>query len=110
MRFTFAMRGPFPTFPLIAVVVPHSLFNSLDCLIGGFLTLQHNEVRDLAADCLKEARFPGVTTEPELQILTGESFKLKSTNRDEDARSDVKCVGFWRRLRQPYFDIKVLAP
>ena len=71
-----------------------SVQHSLDCLLGGFRTLQHNEVRDLVADCLREARFPGVEVEPQLQPLSGESFKLKTTNTDEDARSDVKCVGF----------------
>ena len=67
--------------------------HSLDCLLGGLRTLQHNEVRDLVADCLREARFPRVEVEPQLQPLSGESFKLKSTNTDDDARSDVKCVG-----------------
>jgi len=87
-----------------------SLQHSLDCLIGGFRTLQHNEVRDLVADCLKEAHFSGVETEPELQELQGESFKLKSANKDDEARSDVKCIGFWTRMRQAYFDIKVVSP
>jgi len=90
-----------------------STLHSLDCLIGGYRTLQHNEVRDLVADCLKEARFPGVETEPLLQTLSKpekEAFKLKSANTEDDARSDVKCVGFWSRLRQAYFDIKVVSP
>ena len=87
-----------------------SLQHSLDCLIGGYRTLQHNEVRDLVADCLKEARFAGVETEPTLQMIAGESFKLKSANKEDDARSDVKCVGFWSRMRQAYFDIKVVSP
>ena len=70
-------------------------------------------MRDLVADCLKEARFPGVETEPQLQVLSKtekEAFKLKSVNKEDDARSDVKCVGFWSRLRQAYFDIKVVSP
>ena len=49
-------------------------------------------------------------TEPQLQPLSGESFRLKSANKEEEARSDVKCVGFWRKLRQAYFDIKVVSP
>ena len=87
-----------------------SLQHSLDCLIGGYRTLQHNEVRDLVADCLKEARFAGVETEPTLQMIAGESFKLKSANKEDDARSDVKCIGFWSRMRQAYFDLKVVSP
>ena len=49
-------------------------------------------------------------TEPLLQALSGESFRLKSANKEEEARSDVKCVGFWRKMRQAYFDIKVISP
>jgi len=68
----------------------------------------HNEVRDLVAECLREAKYPGVEIEPQLQPLSGESFKLKSTNLDDEASSDVKCLGFWRRLRQAFFDCKVM--
>ena len=84
--------------------------HSLDCPIGGYRSLQHNEVRDLVAECLKEARYKAVETEPMLQPLSGESFKLKSANKEEDARSDVKCVGFWRGMRQAYFERKVVSP
>src|ERR1700749_3491471 len=71
-------------------------------IVFGYRTLQHSEVRDLVAECLREAHYPGVELEPQLQPLSGESFKLKSANEEDDARSDVKCVGFWR---QAFFDI-----
>ena len=67
-------------------------------------------MRDLFAECLREAKFHAVETEPTLQSLSGEAFKFKSTNKDDDARSDVKCLGFWRKMRQAYFDIKVVSP
>ena len=84
--------------------------HSLDCNLGGYRGFQHNEVRDLVAECLRETRFRAVETEPQLQPLSGESFRLKSANKEEEARSDVKCVGFWRGMRQAYFDIKVVSP
>lgn len=87
-----------------------SVEHSLDCKLGGYRTLQHNEVRDLFAECLREGKFQGVETEPILQPLSGESFKFKSANKDDDARSDVKCLGFWRKMRQAYFDVKVVSP
>ena len=46
-----------------------SLQHALDCGIGGYRTRQHNEIRDLVAECLKEAHFSGVETEPPLQPL-----------------------------------------
>ena len=107
MQFTCDTGGPSS---LSQCGAPFSVQHSLDCLLGGFRTLQHNEVRDLFAECLREAHFHSVETEPQLQALSGEVFELKSANKDDDARSDVKCLGFWRKMRQAYFDIKVVSP
>ena len=51
-----------------------------------------------------------VEPEPALQKLTGEGFKYKSANKEDDARSDLKVTGFWRNMRQAYFDVKVVSP
>ena len=48
--------------------------------------------------------------EPKLQPLRGETFEYKSANKDEDARSGIKCNGFWKHMRQAYFDIRVVTP
>jgi len=72
-----------------------SLQHALDCQTGGYRTLQHDEVKQVVAELLKEAHFAGVEIEPRLQPLSGESFLLKSVNKDDEARSDVKCLGFW---------------
>ena len=90
-----------------------SAFNvqhALDCKLGGFRILQHNEVRDTIAQVMREAGHAAVTIEPELQPLEGEVFDYKSANKENDARSDIKCCGFWSNLRQAYFDIKVVSP
>jgi len=42
--------------------------------------------------------------------LSGEGFEYKSANREDDARSDIKVTGFWREMRQAYFDVKVVSP
>ena len=84
--------------------------HALECQIGGYRTIQHNEVRDVIAECIREAGHLSVETEPKLQPLSGEQFQYKSANKDEDARSDVKCTGFWRPLRQAYFDVKIVSP
>ena len=71
--------------------------------------IQHNEARDLVAGCMREAGFSAVETEPRLQDLTGETFEYKSAIKDSEARSDIKCYGFWKHMRQAYFDIKVVS-
>ena len=62
------------------------------------------------AQCMREAGHAVVETEPKLQKLHGEVFKYKSANKDENARSDIKCLGFWSRMRQAFFDVKVVSP
>jgi hypothetical protein len=87
-----------------------SLQHSLDCHLGGLRTIRHNEVRDVLAQCMREAGHSLVTVEPELQPLSGEEFHYRSAIKDDEARSDIKCCGFWSNMRQAYFDVKVVSP
>jgi len=52
--------------------------HALDCGLGGLRTIQHNEVRDVLAQCMREAGHKLVETEPPLQPLSGEVFELNS--------------------------------
>ena len=85
-----------------------SLQHALDCKLGGFRTIQHNEVRDVFAQVMRDCGHV-VETEPALQKLSGEGFEFKSANKEDDARSDIKVTGFWRDMRA-YFDVKVVSP
>jgi len=110
MRSSFATLGPLPPSPTPVSVVQLSLSNTL--LTASLAATAHFNTT-IVADCLKEARFSGVESEPPLQILTPaekEIWKKTSVNTEDDARSDVKCIGFWTRLRMAYFDIKVVSP
>jgi len=69
-----------------------SVQHSLDCQLGGYRTIQHNEVRDVL-----EAGHPSVEVEPKLQALSGEAFDYKSAIKDSDARSDLKVSDFWEQ-------------
>ena len=71
----------------------------------GFRTIQHNEVRDTIAQCMREAGHTAVEVEPQLQPLSGEVFDYKSANKEAEARSDIKCCGFWSKMR---LDVKVV--
>jgi len=59
---------------------------------------------------MREAGHSAVEIEPQLQPLSGEAFEYKSANKEDDARSDIKVCGFWRNMRQAYFDIKIVSP
>jgi hypothetical protein len=86
------------------------LQHALDCRLGGLRIIQHNEVRDTIAQCMRDAGHTAVEIEPQLQPLSGEVFDYKSANKDDEARSDIKCCGFWSNMRQAYFDVKVVSP
>ena len=67
-----------------------SVQHALDCKLGGLRVVQHNEVRDVLAECMREAGHSLVEVEPQLQELSGEVFEYKSANKEADARSDIK--------------------
>ena len=56
-----------------------SVDHALSCKRGDFPIVRHNEIRDLTANLLTEVCHE-VSTEPDLQFITNESFNLKSTN------------------------------
>ena len=71
--------------------------------------MQHNETRDVMAQCMRDAGFFNVE-EPQLQELTGEVFDDKSATKAPDTRSDIAVNGFWRPERRAFFDVKVVSP
>ena len=76
----------------------------------GFSSLRHNEIRDVTADLLHEICH-NVSTEPELQPLSGESLTLRTANTQDGARLDVKAQGFWEDRHQcAFFDVRVFNP
>ena len=84
--------------------------HAMQCMVGGFRGLMHNEVQYVFYDSFKQAGYKDVAWEPELQPLEGESFKYKSANKDDEARSDVRVMGFYSRLRRAFFDIAAFSP
>ena len=80
------------TYHLIAVV---SVEHTLTCKTGGFKAVRHNEVRDITATLLTEVGH-GVTTEPHLQPLSGESLSHCSAITEDRVYSVlVAMYGFW---------------
>ena len=79
------------------------------CRYGGYLSLRHNEIRDLTANLLKET-CANVTIEPGLQPVTGEVLP-RSANQDDEARVEIKAKGFWSQGSQEIFlNVRVFYP
>ena len=70
---------------------PFSVEHALTCKTGGFPAVRHNEVRDITATLLTEVCH-GVTTEPHLQPLSGESLTHRSAIAGDDWM--LQCMVF----------------
>ena len=70
--------------------------HAMICKKGGFPILRHNEIRNLAADLLKEVCHD-VAVEPLLRPLDGEHFDQHTANTSDYARADISARGVWRR-------------
>ena len=87
-----------------------SVEHALTCKTGGFPAVRHNEVRDITATFLTEVCH-GVTTEPHLQPLSGESLSYRSAITEDGARLDVAMYGFWGgRFEKAFVDVRVFNP
>ena len=72
--------------------------------------MRHNDLRDHTA-ALMSTVCSDVTTEPQLQPLSGEQLSLLSANSDGNARLDVAATNFWYSNNQrSFFDIRVFNP
>ena len=84
--------------------------HALSCHCGGFLSIRHNELRDLTAHLLTEV-CSNVGVEPVLQPLGGKRMDHRTANSEDNARLDIKADNFWSRDRQSAFlDIRVFNP
>jgi hypothetical protein len=72
---------------------PNDEIHALTCMNGGFVTLRHNEVRNLTKELLSEV-CKDVEMEPALEPMTGEQF-FGSTNDSLNACLDVAAHGLW---------------
>ena len=83
--------------------------HAMSCQKGGFISIQHDEIRDITCSLLKEV-CSDVTKEPLLQPLQGEKFNYKTANVEQEARVDISARGFWNRGQKAFFDLRVFNP
>ena len=83
--------------------------HAMICKKGGFISLRHNELRDITHDMMAEV-CKGVESEPLLLPLTGEQLHYRTANKNDNARLDISARGFWTRGERAFFDIRVFDP
>ena len=89
----------------------YSLDHSQICRCGGLVNERHDDVKKLfALECRRV--FSDVGLEPMLAPLEGEeaTFRYKTANRKDDARSDVRVRNFFTKKRNAFFEFRVLYP
>ena len=70
-----------------------NLQHALDCKLGGFRIIQHNEVRDTIAQFMREAGHIAVELEPQLQPLTGRSLSTSRLTRTTKRAATSNAAG-----------------
>ena len=83
-----------------------NLTHALSCKKGGFVSLRHNEIRDITALLLDEV-CTDVRKEPMLLELNGETLHERSANTKKEARLDVSARGFWVTGQRVFCDVRV---
>ena len=82
--------------------------HALACHKGGFISIRHNEIRDLTADLLSQI-CKDVQVEPVLTPVTGELLPTGTITEDE-GRTDISARGFWVRGSKAFLDLRVCNP
>ena len=84
--------------------------SQFSCTRGGYVTLRHNELRDLFEELLRKTS-TNISIEPELQLLSGEVFRAASAVVSDGTRLDIKASGSWAsRHDVDFFDVRVFNP
>ena len=69
----------------------------MSCKKGGFVTLRHNEVRDIVATLLSDVS-KDVKLEPSLLTLNGDKQTMRKTGKtNNELRLDICARSFWAR-------------
>ena len=79
------------------------------CNYWGFVTIRHNNSRDLTAKEILEVCYDS-EIEPAIVLLSGEDISNQTTIRFNEARRDVRAHGFWERGQQAFFYLRLFDP
>ena len=83
--------------------------HALSCKKDGFVSLRHNQVRNLTAFLLNEVCYD-VCVEPQLLQLTGENLNEQIAIRSDEAGVDIAVRGFWVTGKMAFLDVRVFNP
>ena len=85
--------------------VSFDVTHALSCKKGGFITLRHNEVRDVTSRLLDEVCID-MRKEPILQEVNNEDLP-REANKSKEARLDISVLNFWTTGQRAFFDVRL---
>ncbi len=88
----------------------NSIAHCLDCKLGGFVSMRHDQIRNTIARLMTKAGCKSVEIEQQLLPVEGELDDIKGVEKGDEARMDVTAVGFWGACQRAFFDIRVCDP
>ena len=88
----------------------NTIAHCLDCKIGGYVSMRHNQTRNTFANLLQKAGCKDVMIEQQLLPVEGELDNIKGAEKGDEARMDVTALGFWGAWQRAFFDIRVFDP
>ncbi len=88
----------------------NSVSHCLDCKLGGYITMRHNETRNLFASFLRKAGCHGVAIEQQLLPVEGELDNYPGAEKGDESRMDVTALGLWGAWQRAFLDIRVFDP
>ncbi len=87
----------------------NTVTHCLDCKLGGYVTMRHNEMRNTFAKLLTKAGCK-VNIEQQLLPVEGELEGIRGVEKGDEARMDVTALGFWGTWQRAFFDVRVFDP
>ena len=85
----------------------YSANHALICKLGGYVSLQHNSLRDTFAELIRTVKCKDVQTEPVLLPVDGLELS-KGTVLGDQARQDISARSIWNASKRDYFDVRVV--
>ena len=85
----------------------NSVNHALTCMVGGYVCMRHNRIRDMEASILKDV-CKDVRIEPELLPIG--DIPVNCTNKSDKARLDFSAVGVWSPMERTFGDVRVTHP
>ena len=95
--------------PVCSCGKANSVQHALSCTTGGLPIHRHDDIWDLTATLMEEVSSL-TEIEPHLQPLAGEVLQGRSANTRDDGRVDIRCMGFWNKHQDAFFDVRVFNP